>query len=106
MFKLSSVLFKEILVTLLNTFTLHVAVIPVSHDFTVIVASPLVLAVIFPFSTLTISELLLDHSTFLLVALLGVILQIKSYVSPIFSSKFVLLSDIPVTLTSVGTYIV
>ena len=68
--------------------------------FAVIVALPIAFAVTLPeLSTLIILELLLDHVTLLLVALLGVILAVRVSEFPIINPKEFLFNEISVTST-------
>ena len=64
------------------TVTLQVAVLPPSSVVTVIVAVPAFTAVTLPFDTVATDVLLLFQETFLLVALLGLIVAVNERLSP------------------------
>ena len=84
--------------------TVALAVFPFAV-FAVIVALPIAFAVTLPeLSTLIILELLLDHVTLLLVALLGDIVAVKVLEFPIINPKEFLFNEIPVTSTFILLY--
>ena len=64
------------------TVTLQVAVLPPSSVVTVIVVVPAFTAVTLPFDTVATDVLLLFQETFLLVALLGLIVAVNERLSP------------------------
>ena len=80
------------------TVTLHVATLAPSFVFTVIIALPVDIAFTFPVvSTVATFVLLLVHSTFLFVALLGLIVATKLSLAPVTKFSAVLFKVTPVT---------
>ena len=81
------------------TVTVHVAVLLPSTVLTVIVAVPAAIAVTTPPSTVTTLLSLVDHVTFLFVALLGLIVATKVSVPPAVMDVEFLFKDTLVTAT-------
>ena len=97
-----SKVFPEV-VSLLITVTLQVAFFVPSAFDTVIIVVPTAFAIIFPFSTVAMLELLLDHTKLLSVALLCKIVATRVSVLPTYKDKEDLFNEIDVIGTTVGS---